>query len=32
MTTLTGQRPFNYKKTIIVGFGFLGISIISPIF
>ena len=32
MTTLTGQRPFNYKKTIIVGFGFLGISIIWPIF
>jgi maltose/moltooligosaccharide transporter len=32
MTTLTGERPFNYKKTIIVGFGFLGISIIWPIF
>ncbi len=26
------ERPFNYKKTIIVGFGFLGISIIWPIF
>lgn len=32
MTTVTGERPFNYKKTIIVGFGFLGISIIWPIF
>ena len=26
------ERPFNYKKTLIVGFGFLGISIIWPIF
>lgn len=32
MTTLAAERPFNYKKTIIVGFGFLGISIIWPIF
>lgn len=32
MTTLVAERPFNYKKTIIVGFGFLGISIIWPIF
>jgi MFS family permease len=32
MTTLVVERPFNYKKTIIVGFGFLGISIIWPIF
>lgn len=32
MTTLTGERPFNYKKTLLVGFGFLGISIIWPIF
>ncbi len=32
MTTLATERPFNYKKTIIVGFGFLGISIIWPIF
>ncbi|MBK8904210.1 MAG: MFS transporter [Anaerolineaceae bacterium] len=32
MTTLTAERPFNYKKTLIVGFGFLGISIIWPIF
>ena len=29
---LAAERPFNYKKTIIVGFGFLGISIIWPIF
>lgn len=26
------ERPFPYKKTLIVGFGFLGISIIWPIF
>ncbi|MCB8977351.1 MAG: MFS transporter [Ardenticatenaceae bacterium] len=32
MTTVSVERPFNYKKTIIVGFGFLGISIIWPIF
>jgi maltose/moltooligosaccharide transporter len=32
MTTPVAERPFNYKKTIIVGFGFLGISIIWPIF
>lgn len=25
-------RKFSYRKTIIVGFGFLGISIIWPIF
>ena len=32
MTAAAAERPFNYKKTIIVGFGFLGISIIWPIF
>lgn len=32
MTTSAAERPFNYKKTLIVGFGFLGISIIWPIF
>jgi maltose/moltooligosaccharide transporter len=26
------KRPFDYRKTFIVGFGFLGISIIWPIF
>lgn len=26
------KRPFTYRKTLIVGFGFLGISIIWPIF
>ncbi|MCA9926557.1 MAG: hypothetical protein KC421_29515, partial [Anaerolineales bacterium] len=30
--TATQTEPFNYKKTLIVGFGFLGISIIWPIF
>ena len=25
-------KKFSYKKTLIVGFGFLGISIIWPIF
>ena len=30
--SVAAERPFNYKKTIIVGFGFLGISIIWPIF
>jgi MFS family permease len=29
---VVAERQFNYKKTIIVGFGFLGISIIWPIF
>ncbi|MFQ5436003.1 MAG: MFS transporter [Anaerolineae bacterium] len=29
---MTQEKRFNYKKTIIVGFGFLGISIIWPIF
>jgi len=28
----TETRPFSYRKTLIVGFGFLGISIIWPIF
>ncbi|MAT98345.1 MAG: MFS transporter [Anaerolineaceae bacterium] len=32
MTAAAAERPFYYKKTIIVGFGFLGISIIWPIF
>ena len=32
MATVAAERPFNYKKTLIVGFGFLGISIIWPIF
>ena len=26
------KKPFPYKKTFIVGFGFLGISIVWPIF
>ncbi len=26
------QQPFSYRKTFIVGFGFLGISVIWPIF
>jgi MFS family permease len=29
---MVGKRPFHYGKTLIVGFGFLGISIIWPIF
>ncbi len=31
-TAVPTKRHFNYKKTLIVGFGFLGISIIWPIF
>ncbi len=31
-TDVPAQRKFNYRKTFIVGFGFLGISIIWPIF
>ncbi|WP_420629227.1 MFS transporter [Candidatus Leptofilum sp.] len=31
-SSAAAKRPFNYKKTVIVGFGFLGISIIWPIF
>lgn len=32
MSSATEQSGFSYKKTFIVGFGFLGISIIWPIF
>ena len=32
MTDLAALRRFSYRKTFIIGFGFLGISIIWPIF
>ena len=32
MTNLAALRRFSYSKTFIIGFGFLGISIIWPIF
>jgi hypothetical protein len=31
-STGLSSASFNYRKTLIVGFGFLGISIIWPIF